>query len=344
MSTKLTLKHSLSLSIAAQNSPARCSWKRWQLLVPPTVGQVVPDAAMPKAAESVPVNVICESVSAALPTFRSVIACGPLVVPIASVPNVREDGERLAIWCSRNTCAREGNRLLCARESARIVDYIDFGLIGSEALRSENDIDATRASGQDRIGTASGGLHCKLSFVGSGGSEVRYLERLIALVEDGDDLRRTDRALRLISKCNAGRGRHCKWPAAKSKDGENLWASRRVIGNGDEGFCGADCGGRKTQLKRASATRRQRRSDTGIRADERKGRTGWAGEGDVRYVERRVAGVNQRGEKRRDVLRAHRLSAEIYVETRKGKTWRGSGAFLKCQNESIRGCRQFLAA
>jgi hypothetical protein len=101
-------------------------------------------------------------------------------------------------------------------------------------LRSENDIDAARASGQDRIGTASGGLHCKLSFVGSGGGEVRHLERLIALVEDGDDLGRTDGAFRLISKCNARRRRHCEWPAAKSKDSENLRASRRVIGNGDE--------------------------------------------------------------------------------------------------------------
>ena len=95
MSTKLTL---------AFFEPLDCGAKftcRMQLepiaTVPPTVGQVVPDGAMPKAAASVPVNVTCESVSAALPTFRSVIACGPLVLPIASVPNVREDGERLAI-------------------------------------------------------------------------------------------------------------------------------------------------------------------------------------------------------------------------------------------------------
>jgi hypothetical protein len=65
--------------------------------VPPLVGQVVFEKLIAKLAASGPVNVICESVKAALPRFLSVIGWGPLVVPIARVPNVRDAGETFAI-------------------------------------------------------------------------------------------------------------------------------------------------------------------------------------------------------------------------------------------------------
>jgi hypothetical protein len=64
--------------------------------VPPT-GHVVLEELMAKLAASGPVNVTCASVNAALPRFLNVIAWGPLVVPTARVPNVRDAGETFAI-------------------------------------------------------------------------------------------------------------------------------------------------------------------------------------------------------------------------------------------------------
>ena len=61
------------------------------------MGQVVPVGATAKLAASEPVKVSCERVSAALPRFRRVIGWGPLVVATASVPKVRDAGERFAI-------------------------------------------------------------------------------------------------------------------------------------------------------------------------------------------------------------------------------------------------------
>src|ERR1700721_1315496 len=60
-------------------------------------GQVAPVGATAKLAASGPVKVSCDRVRAALPRFRRVIGWGPLVVPTASVPKVREAGERFAI-------------------------------------------------------------------------------------------------------------------------------------------------------------------------------------------------------------------------------------------------------
>ena len=60
-------------------------------------GQVVPVGATAKLAASGPVKVSCDRVRAALPRFRRVIGWGPLVVPTASVPKVRDAGERFAI-------------------------------------------------------------------------------------------------------------------------------------------------------------------------------------------------------------------------------------------------------
>jgi len=61
------------------------------------IGQVVPAVATAKLAASGPVKVICDRVRAALPKLRRVIGWRPLVVPIASVPKVRDAGERFAI-------------------------------------------------------------------------------------------------------------------------------------------------------------------------------------------------------------------------------------------------------
>src|SRR4029077_4271324 len=61
------------------------------------IGQVVPVGATAKLAASGLMKVSCERVRAALPRFRRVIGWGPLVVPTASVPKVREAGERFAI-------------------------------------------------------------------------------------------------------------------------------------------------------------------------------------------------------------------------------------------------------
>src|SRR3984957_21321222 len=60
-------------------------------------GQVVPVGDTAKLAASGPVKVSCDRLRGALPRFRRVIGWGPLVVPTASVPKVREAGGRFAI-------------------------------------------------------------------------------------------------------------------------------------------------------------------------------------------------------------------------------------------------------
>jgi hypothetical protein len=61
------------------------------------IGHVVPDGATAKFAASGPVKVTWDRVSAALPRFRRVIGWGPLVVPTARVPKMRDAGKRFAI-------------------------------------------------------------------------------------------------------------------------------------------------------------------------------------------------------------------------------------------------------
>jgi hypothetical protein len=94
---------SAKLMLAALSPPdAGSNWTATAQLaamatVPPPVGQVVPAAAIANSVELEPAIEMPVMSIAALPAFVSVTLCGPLMLPVGSLPKSSEDGDRFAI-------------------------------------------------------------------------------------------------------------------------------------------------------------------------------------------------------------------------------------------------------